>query len=98
VRALFDPCWNLVRIATLEWPGLIEMEKFQYRGIRIALGLMCSTPNNSLVVLSSIAPLPKIFVYLNVRYLVAVFYRLNHPLKSRLETLRELNLGRCIAD
>jgi hypothetical protein len=28
---------------------------------------------------------------------VAVFYRLNHPLSWRLETLRELNLGRCIA-
>jgi hypothetical protein len=28
---------------------------------------------------------------------VAVFYRLDHPLKKRLETLRELNLGRSIA-
>jgi hypothetical protein len=26
-----------------------------------------------------------------------VFYRLDHALKRRLETLRELNLGRCIA-
>jgi hypothetical protein len=32
------------------------------------------------------------FVYLNVRYLVAVFYRLDHPLKRRLETLKELVL------
>jgi hypothetical protein len=39
-------------------------------------------------------------VYLNFRYLVAVFYRLEHPLKRRLLILRErreLNLGRCIA-
>jgi hypothetical protein len=36
-------------------------------------------------------------VYLNFRFLVAVFYRLDHLLKRRLETLRELNLGRCFA-
>jgi hypothetical protein len=60
-------------------------ERVQYRGIRIALGLMCSTPN-SLGVLSSIAPLAERFVYLNFRYLVAVFNRLDHSLKRRLET------------
>jgi hypothetical protein len=58
---------------------------------------MYSTPNNSLGVLSCIEPLAERFVYLNFRYLVAVFYRLDHPLKRRLETLGELNLGRCIA-
>jgi hypothetical protein len=58
---------------------------------------MCSTTNNNLGVLSGMAPLAERFVYLNFRYLVAVFYRLNHLLKRRLETLRELNLGRCIA-
>jgi hypothetical protein len=42
-----------------------------------------------------IAPLVERFLYLNFRYLVAVFYRFDHPLKRRLETLRELNLGRC---
>jgi hypothetical protein len=43
------------------------------------------------------APLTERFVYLNFRYLVAVFYRFDHPpLKRSLETLRELNLGRCI--
>jgi hypothetical protein len=36
------------------------------------------------------------FVYLNLRYLEAIFYRLDHPLRRRLETLRELNLGRCM--
>jgi hypothetical protein len=34
---------------------------------------------------------------LNFRYLIEVFYRLDHPLKRRHETLRELNLDRCIA-
>jgi hypothetical protein len=53
--------------------------------------------NNSLGVLSGIAPLAERFVYLNFRYLLVVCYRLDHPLKRRLETLRELNLGRCIA-
>jgi hypothetical protein len=36
------------------------------------------------------------FVYLNFKYLVAVFC-LDHPLKKRLKTLRQLNLGRYIA-
>jgi hypothetical protein len=51
----------------------------------------------NLGVLSGIAPIVERFVYLNFRYLVAVFYRLDHLLKGRLEYLRELNLGRCIA-
>jgi hypothetical protein len=74
---------------------MLRMERVQYRGIRIALGLMCSTPKNSLGILSDITPLAERFVYLNFKYLVAVFYRLEHPLKKRLKTLREL--GRCIA-
>jgi hypothetical protein len=36
------------------------------------------------------------FVHLNFRYLVAVFYRLDRPLKRKLEIPRELNMGRCI--
>jgi hypothetical protein len=59
--------------------------------------LMNSTPNNSLESLSGIAPLAERFVHLNFRDLVAVVYRLDHRLKRRLETLMELNLGRCIA-
>jgi hypothetical protein len=49
----------------------------QYRGLRLALRLMCSSPNNSLGVLSGIPgipPLPERFVYLTSKYLVAVFY------------------------
>jgi hypothetical protein len=84
----------MARFATLEWLGLIY---YNWKGIRIALGLMRSTPNNNLEILSGIAPLAERFVYLNFRYLVVVFYRLYHLLKRRLETLGELNLGRCIA-
>jgi hypothetical protein len=77
---------------------MLRLETVQYRGVRIALGLMCSTPNNSLGLLGGIAPLTKRFMYLNFGYLVAVFYRLDHPLERRLETLRELNLDHGIAD
>jgi hypothetical protein len=38
---------------------MLRLEKVQYRGIRLALGPMCSTPNNSLGVLSGIPPLPE---------------------------------------
>jgi hypothetical protein len=68
--------------------------------VKIKDGLMlliCSTSNNSLGVLSGIAPLAERFVCLNFRYFVAVFYRLDHTLKRRLETLEELNLSHCIA-
>jgi hypothetical protein len=77
--------------------NMLRLERVQYQGIRIALGLMCSTPNNILGVLSGMARLAEGFVYLNFRYLVAVFYCFDHPLKRRLETLRKVNLGRCIA-
>jgi hypothetical protein len=61
---------------------MLRLERVQYRSIRLALGPMCSTPNNSLGVLSDIPPLPERFVYLNSRYLVAVFYRQGHPWHS----------------
>jgi hypothetical protein len=72
---------------------MLRLEKVQYRGIRIALGLMCSTPNNALGDFSGIAPLAERFVNLNFRYLVVVFYRFDHPLKRRLEILSELNVS-----
>jgi hypothetical protein len=83
--------YGLVCYSGIARTHMLRLERVQYRGIRIALGLMCSTPNNSM------APLAEGFVYLNFIYLVAVFYRFDHPLKRRLETLREVNLGRCVA-
>jgi hypothetical protein len=38
-----------------------------------------------------------VYLNLNFRYLGAVFSRLGHPLKKKLETLKKLNMGRCIA-
>jgi hypothetical protein len=69
---------------------MLRLERVQYRGIRIALGFMCSTPNNSLGVVRGIASLAERFVYLIFRYLVVVFYCLDHPLKRKLELLKEL--------
>jgi hypothetical protein len=66
---------------------MLRLERVQDREIRIALGLLCSTPKTSLGVLSGMALLAERFMYLNFRYLVAVFYRLDHPLKRRLETM-----------
>jgi hypothetical protein len=76
---------------------MLRFESVQYQGRRIGLGIMCSTPNNSLGVLSGIAPLAERFMFLNFKYLVAIFYRLVHRLKRRLETLKELNMGDGIA-
>jgi hypothetical protein len=63
---------------------------------RSALGLMGSTPNIYLAVLSGILPLAERFAYLNFIYLVAAFYRLGHLLRERLGMLGTLNMGRCI--
>jgi hypothetical protein len=41
-------------------------------------------------------PLAEKLMYVNFRYLVVVFYHHDHLIMTRLETLRELNLGRCI--
>jgi hypothetical protein len=38
-------------------------------------------------VLSDIAPLAEIFVYLNFDYLVAIFYRLDHPERAEFGSL-----------
>jgi hypothetical protein len=47
-------------------------------------------------VLSGIPPLAESFAYLNFRYLVAAFCRLDHLLSERLGVLGALNMGRCI--
>jgi hypothetical protein len=56
----------------------LKLERLQYRGLRIALGLMQSTPNNSLGVLSGVSPLAEKCMYLNYRYLVTVFHKHGH--------------------
>jgi hypothetical protein len=75
---------------------MLGLERVQNRALRIALGLMGSTPNNCLDFLSGIPPLAESFAYLNFRYLVAAFYRLGQPLREGLEVMWALNMGRCI--
>jgi hypothetical protein len=43
-----------------------------------------------------IPPLAEKFAYLNFRYHVAAFCRLDHPLREKLGVLRAQNIGRCI--
>jgi hypothetical protein len=71
----------------------VAKSKVQYRALMVPLGLMGSTPNNCQGVISGIPPLAERFAYLNFRYLVTAFYRLDHPLRERLWVL---NMDRCI--
>jgi hypothetical protein len=75
---------------------MLCLERVQYHEIRVALGPMCSTPNNSVGVLSGTPPLLERFVYLNSRYLAAVLYRLGHPLREKLKDLGTMNMSRYI--
>jgi ribonuclease HI len=77
--------------------NFLKLERLQYRGIRISLGLMQSTPNNSLGVLSGIPALEIRLLYLNCRFLINCFKKPNHPLKQRLETLHRLNPTKCLS-
>jgi hypothetical protein len=90
--------YGLVCYSRMARTSMLRLKRVYYRGIRIALGLLCLT-NNSLGVFSCIAPLAERFVYLNFGYLVAVFYCLDRSLKRRLETLGSLycELFRCFA-
>jgi hypothetical protein len=60
---------------------MLGLERVQYQALRVALGLMRSTPNSCLGVLSGIPPLAERFAYLNFRYLVAAFCRLGRCLE-----------------
>jgi hypothetical protein len=64
--------------------------------IMISMGLMGSTPNNSLGVQSGIPPLRHRLFYLNFRYLVNTFQKNGHPLRDRLEKLYDLSPQKCL--
>jgi hypothetical protein len=53
----------------------LKLERLQYLGLRIALGLMQSTPNNSLGVLSGVSSLAERCMDFHYRYLVTVFHK-----------------------
>jgi hypothetical protein len=65
---------------------MLGLKRFQYRAMRIALGLIGSTPNNCLGVLGGIPPLAERFAYLNFRYHVAACFTWNE-LPALLGTL-----------
>jgi hypothetical protein len=60
------------------------------------MGLMGSTLNNSLEVLSGISPLRHRLFYLNFRYLVNTFQKKGHPLRDKLEKLNDLSPQKCL--
>jgi hypothetical protein len=72
----------------------LKLKRLQYRGLKIALGLIQSTPHNSLGVLIGLSPRAKRCMYLNNRYLVTLFYKDGHPLREWLEI--RLNSERCM--
>jgi hypothetical protein len=78
---------NVAQFVLRIWQSHIYLglERVHYRTLRIAFGLMGSTPNNCLGVISGIPPLAERFPFLNFRYLVAAFYRLGHRWGRRLE-------------
>jgi hypothetical protein len=75
---------------------MLLLERIQYRVLRISMGLMGSTPNNSLGVLSGIPPLRHRLFYLNFRYLVNTFQKNGHPLRDKLEKLNDLSPQKCL--
>jgi hypothetical protein len=72
------------------------LERIQYRALRISMGLMGLTPNNSLGVLSGIPPLRHRFFHLNFKYLVNTFQKNGHPLRDRLEKMYDLSPQKCL--
>jgi hypothetical protein len=75
---------------------MLLLERIQYRALRISMGLMVSTPNNSLGVLSGIPPLRHRFFSLKFRYLVNTFQKNGHPLHDKLEKLNGLSSQKCL--
>jgi hypothetical protein len=75
---------------------MVLLERIQYRALRISMGLMGSTSNNSLGVLSGIPPLRHKMFYHNFRYLVNTFQKNGHPLRDKLEKLNDLGPQKCL--
>jgi hypothetical protein len=99
-------CYFFIRVCTIEYGSVcftgvarthfLDLERLQYRRIKISLGLMRSTPNNSLGMLSGISSLEHRMLYLNYRYLVNTFQKVDHTLRSCLEPLNRLNPKKCL--
>jgi hypothetical protein len=73
---------------------MLLLERIQYQALRISMGLMGFTPNNSLGVL--IPPLRHRFFYPNFKYLVNTLQKNGHPLRDKLEKPNDLSPQKCL--
>jgi hypothetical protein len=64
--------------------------------MRISMGIMGSTPNKSLGVLSGIPLLRNRMFYLNFKYLVNTFQKIRYPLRDKLDKLNDLSPQKCL--
>jgi ribonuclease HI len=68
-----------------------KLERVQWRGLRICLGLMRSTHTGTVEVLSGVPSLDLRFSFLNYKYLINAFSNEYHLIKTQLATLSNLN-------
>jgi hypothetical protein len=84
--------YGSVCFAGLAKTHMLLLERIQYRALRISMGLMGFTPNNSL----GVSPLLHRLFYLNFRYLINTFHKNGHPLRDKLEKLNGLSPQKCL--
>jgi hypothetical protein len=75
---------------------ILLLECIPYRALRISMGLMRSSPNNSLGVMSGIPQLRHRLFYLNFRYRVNTFQKNGHPLSNKLKEKNDLSPQKCL--
>jgi hypothetical protein len=75
---------------------MLLLERIQYRALRIIMGLLGSTLNNNIGVLSGTPPLRHRLFYLNFRNLVNTFQKNGHSLHARLKKLNDLSPQKCL--
>jgi ribonuclease HI len=76
----------------------LKLKRIQWRGLRIALGLMQSTHTDTVEMLCGVVPLDLRFSYLNSKFLILTFSKINHPLKSKLKQLADLGSRKLTRD
>jgi ribonuclease HI len=87
---------NLLKsVACVSWGSHPSCLILLYRGL---IGSVLEYGSVCFSNMGSIPPLAERFAYLNLRYLVASFCRLGHPLREMLGVLGALNIGRGHSD
>jgi hypothetical protein len=87
---------SVLEYSSVCYTGLARTQMVLYRTLRISMGLIGSTPNNSLRVLSGNPLLRHRLLYLNFRFLVNAFQKNWHPLRDKLEKLNDLSPQKCL--